>query len=149
MPVYIGFNTQNICQPQDIARPGADGGIGGTLAEPRVGKKYKLTDTQLVLQDFVNAFNIKQGDKVGQPGYGTSIWNYVFDPNTPDVRQQIEDEVKRVASLDPRLSIGTIQAYTQENGILIELEISVTPFNDIVQFGFFLNRFSGNAQGTA
>lgn len=148
MPTYVGFSTQNICQPRDITRPGVDGGIGGIVSEPRIGRKYKLFDTQLVLQDFLNSFNIKQGDKVGQPGYGTTLWTYVFEPNTSDVQQLIEREVRRVAGLDPRLTIGSLQVYSQDNGILIEMEIAVTPFNNVVQFGFFLNRFTGSVQQT-
>ncbi len=143
MPTYIGFSTKNVCQPREITRPGVDGVIGTVTQQPPIGKKFRLIDDQLVLQDFLNAFSIKQGDKVGQPGYGTTLWNFVFDPNTADLREQIEREVRRVASLDPRLNIGTLQLYTQENGILIEMEIAVNPYNNVVQFGFFLNRFDG------
>jgi phage baseplate assembly protein W len=94
----------------------------------------------------LNSFNIKQGDKVGQPGYGTTIWNYLFEPNTSDVRQSIEEEIRRVASLDPRLTINTLELYYQDHGILVEIEISVNPYQETVQFGFFLNRFNGTIQ---
>lgn len=149
MPTYIGFSTKDVCQPRETTRPGVAGGIGTITVQPKIGKKFRLTDEKLVLDDFLNSFNIKQGDKVGQPGYGTTLWNFVFEPNTPDVRDQIENEVRRVAGLDPRLSIGTIQVYSQENGVLIELEISVTPFNNVVQFAFFLNRYDGSIQQLA
>lgn len=146
MPTYIGFSTQNVNQPRDLTRPGIAGGIGNTVREPRQNKKYRIIDRECVLQDFLNSFNIRQGDKVGQPGYGTTLWNFVFEQNTADIRQQIENEVRRVAALDPRLQIGTMQLYTQDNGILVEMEISVRPFSNVVQFGFFLNRFDGSIQ---
>lgn len=147
MPAFIGFSTKDVCQSRELVRPGVDGGVGGIAGpQPRLGKKFRLTDTQLVLRDLLNAFSIKQGDKVGQPQYGTTLWNFVFDPNTADLRDQIENEIIRVAGLDPRLTIGTIQVYSQENGVLIEMEIAVSPFNDIVPFGFFLNRFDGSIQ---
>lgn len=148
MPVYIGFSTQNVNQVRNVTRTGVDGGIGNITQQPLMGKKFRLVDTQLVIQDFLNAISIKQGDKVGRPDYGTTIWNYVFDQNTPELRAQIETELRRIASSDPRLSIGTIQLYSQENGILAEMEISVSPFNNVVQFGFFLNKFDGSVQQT-
>jgi phage baseplate assembly protein W len=146
MPTYIGFSTAEVCQPRTLARPGANGGMGGITYQPRISKKFRLVDEQLVIRDFINAFNIKQGDKVGQPGYGTTIWNYVFDPNTSELRSEVETEVRRVASLDPRIILNTIGVYTQTNGILIELEMAITPFNNANQVGFFLNRFNGSVQ---
>ena len=150
MATFIGFSTSDVCQSRAVSRPGVDGGIGGIAGpQPRLGKKFKLTDTQLVLRDFLNALSIKQGDKVGQPGYGTTLWNFIFDPNTADLRTQVENELLRIAALDPRLTVGTIQVFSEENGILIEMEISVNPFNDVVPLGFFLNRFDGTIQQLA
>ena len=146
MPTYIGFSTQDVGQPRNLVQQGADGGIGTITQQPPVGKKYRLVDTELVIQDLLNAFSIKQGDKVGQPSYGTTLWNFVFEPNTEDVRDQIQAEVRRVASLDPRLTLGTIQLYTHDNGVLIEMQMSVSPFNNVVPFGFFLNKYDGSIQ---
>lgn len=149
MPTYIGFSTQNIAQPRDTTKPGVDGGIGGIIQQPKLGKKFKLVDTQLVIQDLLNALSIKKGDKVGQPEYGTILWSYVFDPNTPDLRQQIDSELRRVIAQDPRITLGTLQLFSQENGILVEMEISISPYNNVVPFGFFLNRFDGSIQQMA
>jgi len=148
MATYIGFSTKNVCQVRGATKPGVDGGVGGILQEPRLGKKFRLTDSQLVIQDILNAFSIKQGDKVGQPGYGTNLWAFIFDPNTADLRNQIEDEVRRVVSSDPRVTIGTLQLFSQENGVLVEMEIAISPYNNVVPFGFFLNRFDGSIQQT-
>ena len=104
-----------------------------------------LSDTQLVLQDFVNALNISQGQKVVQPGYGTTLWSFVFEPNTADVQFQLETEIRRVANQDPRLILNSIRAFPQENGILLELEVAVSPFNQAQLLGVFFN----NATNTA
>ena len=146
MATYVGFSTINANQPRYIKINGVDGGMGGVVNSPRLGKKYRLTDDKLVIRDFVNAFNIKQGDKVGQPGYGTNIWNFVFDPNTADVREQVENEIRRVAGLDPRLTIGSIGVFSHDHGILIELQMVISPYNNEVQFEFFLNKSLGLAQ---
>lgn len=145
MPIFIGYSSLDVNQPRTIVQTGRDGGVGGIVTPSKIVKKFRLVDEQLVIRDFINAFNIKQGDKVGQPGYGTTIWNYVFEPGTADVRDEIETEVRRVASQDPRITLNTIAVYQTENGILIEVEMAVSPFNNAVQSQFLLNKFTGTA----
>ena len=69
MPIYNGFSTQNVNQPLSLVRAGVYGGIGTTTVQPRIGKKFALSDQNLVIRDLLNALSIKQGDKVGQPTY--------------------------------------------------------------------------------
>ena len=52
MTTFIGFNTIN------------------------QNKKFTVVDFDLIKIDLLNAFNIRQGELVGRPGYGTVIWNY-------------------------------------------------------------------------
>ena len=146
MPQYIGFSTILANQPRTTNAPGGnDGGVGGIVRPVITGKKFKLVDQALVIQDFVNALNIQQGQKVGQPEYGTTLWGFVFEPNTSDVQFQLETEVRRVAGLDPRLVLNTVKAYPQENGILIELEVAVAPFNQAQLLSVFLDNQTNQA----
>lgn len=146
MATYYGFSTQEINVKQSLTQYGQDGGVGTITQQPKIGKKFRLIDEQLVLRDFLNAFNIKQGDKVGQPDYGTNIWDYVFDPNVSEVISSIEQEVRRVASLDTRIILNTIAAFPWENGVLIEVQMAFQPFNNSVEFGFLLDKQSQTAQ---
>lgn len=146
MPQYIGFSTINANKPQttDI-RNGIDGGPG-SITQPIIpGKKFKLVDEQLVITDFVNAFNITRGSKVGQPEYGSNIWSYVFEPNSPDVQFNIEAEVRRIASLDPRMIVNSVRSYPEENGVLIEVEMAVVPFNSARTLDIFFDNLSSKA----
>jgi phage baseplate assembly protein W len=144
MPQYIGFSTVGANLPRTTNAPvGNDGGAGTVRRSVNTGRKFRLVDQPLVIQDFVNALNIRQGQKVGNPGYGTTLWNFVFEPNTADVQFKLENELKRVASLDPRLLINTVKAYPQENGILIELEVAVAPFNQVNMLNVFLSSTTG------
>jgi phage baseplate assembly protein W len=146
MPTYIGFSTINANKPRSTnLSVGVDGGTGSTIKSIVFGKKFRSTDSQLVIQDLVNALNIQQGEKVGNPGYGTTLWSFVFEPNTADVQFQLENEIRRVASTDPRLIINTVKAYPQENGILLEVELAISPFNNVEQ----LNVFFDNATNIA
>ena len=146
MPTYIGFSTINANKPQSTnMQPGVDGGTGSIIQPVIYGKKFRMLDEPLVIQDFLNALNIPQGQKVGQPGYGTTLWSFVFEPNTQDVQIQLETEIRRVAGLDPRLIVNTVSTYPQDNGILIEMELAVAPFNQAK----FLNVFFSSANNTA
>lgn len=146
MPQYIGFSTIGANLPRTTNAPtGNDGGVGGIMRPINTGKKFRLVDTPLVVQDFVNSLNIRQGEKVGNPAYGTTLWSFVFEPNTADVQFKLENEIRRVASLDPRMILNSIKAYPQENGILIELEMAVAPFNQANMLSVFLSQSTTTA----
>jgi phage baseplate assembly protein W len=146
MPNYIGFSTINANKPRSTNLNAGKSGGTGSMVQPIVyGKKFRIVDEKLVIQDFINALNIQQGQKVGNPGYGTTLWSFVFEPNTVDVRFQLETEIRRVAGEDPRMILNSVQTYPQENGILIELEMAVTPFNNAQTLSVFFNNASGRA----
>jgi len=146
MATYIGFSTINANKPQTTnLNAGVDGGTGSTVKPLIPGKKFRLVDTPLVIQDLVNALNIQKGQKVGQPDYGTTLWSYIFEPNTFDVQNELENEIRRIANQDPRLIINTIKAYPQENGILVEVEFAISPYNEPLN----LNLFFSSATNTA
>lgn len=146
MPTYVGFSTKNANQPKTTtAAPGIDGGVGGILQPIILGKKFRMVDGPLVVRDFVNSINIRKGEKVGQPDYGTDIWDYIFEQNDADTQFKIENEIKRVAGLDPRLIVNTIKLYPQDNGILIEVELAVAPFNDAATLSVFFDNLSNKA----
>ena len=141
MPTYIGFSTINANKPRSTnMNSGVDGGVGSVVSPVIPGKKFRLVDTPLVVQDLVNALNIQKGEKVGNPEYGTTLWSFVFDPNTFDVTSQLETEIRRVANLDPRIVLNTVSVYPQENGILVEIEFAVSPFNQAQQFSLFFDQ---------
>lgn len=113
---FIGFNTQNQY------------------------KKFTLTDFALIKRDLANAFNILQGQVPGRPGYGTIIWSFVFEPQTPETEQAILAEVQRVAGGDPRLYIENATVYPRDNGILIELLLQVIPNQDSQLLAIFFDQ---------
>ena len=140
MPSYIGFSTINAYTPRSTNLPtGPAAGTGSAVNPYTVGSQFGLVDAPLVIQDLINALNIRQGEKVGNPSYGTTLWSFVFEPNTADVQFQLENEIRRVASQDPRLMLNTVRAFPQENGILLEVEMAVTPFNQANLLSVFFN----------
>ena len=109
-------------------------------------KKYRITDRDLVLQDFVNSLNITQGQLPGRPEYGTSLWSYIFEPNVNDTKTQIEEEIRRMANADPRLIVNMVSAYPQGNGILVEVEIAVQMFTDPITLQIYFDQNNNSAR---
>ena len=116
MPTFIGFNTINQF------------------------KKFTLVDFELIKRDLSNAFNIQQGELPGRPGYGTTIWSYVFENQTETTETAILAEVQRVAGGDPRIYVSSANVYPQDNGLLIEIEIQVVASSTAERLAIFFNQ---------
>lgn len=103
-------------------------------------KKFTLVDTELIKRDLLNAFNIRQGQVVGRPGYGTVIWDYVFENQTQETERGITAEIQRVAGGDPRIYINSVELYPQLNGILIQLNVTFIPGTDATLLSIFFDQ---------
>ena len=108
-------------------------------------KKFTLTDFELIKRDLLNAFNIRQGQLPGRPAYGTVLWDFLFENQVEASQQAIEREVQRVAAGDPRIFISQVVTFPQENGILIQVELTVTPSTDAERLSIFFDIQQRNA----
>ena len=86
-------------------------------------KNFVLTDFELIKRDILNALNIRQGESMMRPLNGTTVWDYIFEPQSPETIKAIEKEIQRVVSNDPRVQVNSLAVYSQDNGVLIELQI--------------------------
>jgi phage baseplate assembly protein W len=147
MPIYVGFSTQHV---ENVRTAGFTRGINNTISNTdkvqRSGKKFRTVDEQLVIQDLINSFNIAQGQKPGRPDYGTTLWSYVFEPNTVDVRKQLEYEISRIIELEPRIILNTLKTTNMESGIMIQLELAVTPFNNPTELAILFDQGTRTAR---
>ena len=103
-------------------------------------KNYSLTDFELAKQDLINYFNIRQGQKLMQPKFGTIIWDMLFEPLDEATQQIITEDVTKIISYDPRLRIGQVAVTQQENGFMIQLTLSYVPSNQIETINLDFNR---------
>ena len=116
MTTFVGFNTIN------------------------QNKKFTLVDFDLIKVDLLNAFNIRQGELVGRPAYGTLLWNYLFENQTQETQQLIYNEIQRVCAGDPRIFISGIQMFPQENGLLVQIGLAVVPSTNAQLLSIFFNQ---------
>ena len=102
-------------------------------------KKFTF-DFELIKRDLLNAFNIRQGELIGRPGYGTTIWDNVFENQTQETERTLTAEIQRVVGGDPRIQITQLDIFPQQHGILIQLEISVIPGQTATLLSVFFNQ---------
>jgi len=102
-------------------------------------KKFTLTGRELIKRDLLNAFNIRQGQLPGRPSVGTALWDYLFENQVEKLQKEIVREIQRVAGQDPRLYINDIQVFPQENGILIQIELTIVPSTDAERLALFFD----------
>ena len=108
-------------------------------------KQFTLIDDDLIKRDLLNAFNIRQGELVGRPGYGTIIWSFLFENQLPDTQQAIYDEVQRVAGGDPRIYIQNVYSYPQQNGMLVEIILQTVATTTAQQLSIFFDQTQRSA----
>jgi phage baseplate assembly protein W len=95
---------------------------------------YGLADNDLVVQDLLNNLNIRKGEKLMNPDFGCIIWDRIFDPLTPALKQEIVKNVQTIISYDPRLSTvseTTIQESPDGHGLVLNFSLQFTRTNQI------------------
>lgn len=96
-------------------------------------RKFRLTDLDLVKQDLINHFNIRKGEKLMNPDFGTIIWNVLHEPLTEDLKQVIIDDVNAIIKYDPRIIAEEVVITQFEQGIQIEVNVRYLQSNQINQ----------------
>lgn len=97
---------------------------------------YALYDFELIKQDIINHFHIRQGEKLSDPTFGTIIWDLLFEPFTNQVKQAIITNVSEIINYDPRVKVEEIIVDTYESGITVDCTISYLPYSISEQLQF-------------
>ena len=95
-----------------------------------LGPKTRLEDAQLIRQDLINHFNIRRGEKLMRPNFGTIIWDSLFEPLTDELRDAIVEDVNRIVNYDPRIIAESVLVDEYENGIIIEARVRYRNTNE-------------------
>ncbi len=93
-------------------------------------KKFRLTDMQLIKQDIINHFNIRKGEKLMNPNFGTIIWNVLHEPFTEELKSVITEDVKAIAKYDPRVAFENIVVTEYEQGLQIVISLRYLQTNE-------------------
>jgi len=97
-----------------------------TVANP---KSFNLYDINLIKQDIINHFHIRQGEKLENPEFGTIIWDILFEPFTEDIKEAIIKNTTQIINYDPRVNVDSVVVDTFESGIQIDCSITYLPYS--------------------
>ena len=96
-----------------------------------------LYDVDLINADLMAAFQTRVGERVMRPDYGCKLWDYLMEPFTAALSDQIVKEAIRICELDTRLIIYNVQVFEsqgEQSGFRIEITLSYQPWNVIDVF---------------
>lgn len=93
--------------------------------------KTRLEDAELIKRDLANHFNIRKGEKLMRPDFGTIIWDALFEPLTEDLKDAIIEDVTQIVNYDPRLIVEGILVDEYEQGILVEARVRYRNTNQV------------------
>jgi len=88
-----------------------------------------LYDIQLIKQDIINHFHIRQGEKLENPEFGTIIWDAIYEPLTEGLKETIATNVTDIVNSDPRVVAESILIDSYESGIIIDCTLTYLPYN--------------------
>jgi phage baseplate assembly protein W len=92
-------------------------------------ENFALYDLELIRQDLLNHFHIRQGERLMNPSFGTIIWDLLFEPLTEEVKSAIIENVNTIINYDPRIKADRVTVTAYESGIQIECFLTFMPYN--------------------
>ena len=76
------------------------------------------------------------------PDFGTIVWDSLFEPFTDQLRDQIVEDVNRIASYDPRLVVDSVLVDQYDNGLILELRLVYANTNEVENLRLNFSRSS-------
>ena len=129
-----------------ITTPGSKTYKGFSTVDPdQTG--FQLYDFQIIKQDIINHFHIRQGELLSNPDFGTIIWDILYEPMTERLKQIIVENVTEIVNYDPRVNARSVTVDQYETGIQIEAELVFLPYNIVEQMRFTFDQNNGLFSG--
>jgi len=85
----------------------------------------KIFDLELVKQNIINTFNTRRGERVMNPNFGTIIWDVLMEPMTPDIRDALTQDIKRICESDPRAIPVSMNLTEYPTGYIVEVTMKL------------------------
>ena len=106
-------------------------------------RNFGLYDYDLIKQDLINHFHIRQSEKLSDLTFGTIIWDILFEPFTKEVQEAVVNDVTRIVNYDPRTKIDQIIVDTYEQGIQVDISLIFLPYKIQDQLRFKFDKENG------
>lgn len=106
---------------------------------------FKLFDINLIRQDILNQFNVRKGERVMIPEFGTIVWGALFEPLTDELKFTLAKDIERIVNSEPRVRAERITVTEYQQGIQFDLELIYVDYNVSEKIGI---KFDQNGQLT-
>lgn len=95
----------------------------------RDSENFVLYDFELIKQDILNNFNVRQGERLMNPSFGTVIWDLLFEPLTDQLKDLISNNVSDILNSDPRVQASNVTIIPYDTGLQIQCVLTYLPYN--------------------
>jgi hypothetical protein len=68
------------------------------------------------------------------------MWDNLFENQNNATYTAIEKELQRVAGYDPRLQIISVDVFPQQNGVLLQVQLTFVPSTDAQRLSIFFDQ---------
>ena len=92
-------------------------------------ENFNLYDFELIKQDLFNHFYTRQGERLMQPEFGTIIWDLLFEPLTPEIKNLVLENINQIVNYDPRVKAENVTVTAYDQGIQVQCTLIFLPYN--------------------
>ena len=92
-------------------------------------ENFNLYDFELIKQDLFNHFYTRQGERLMQPSFGTIIWDLLFEPLTPEIKNLVLENINQIVNYDPRVKAENVTVTAYDQGIQVQCTLVFLPYN--------------------
>jgi phage baseplate assembly protein W len=92
-------------------------------------ENFRLYDFELIKQDIINHFNVRQGERLMNPAFGCIIWALIFEPLTEQVKDIVLQNVNTIINYDPRVQAENVVVTAYDTGLQIQCILKYLPYN--------------------
>ena len=64
-----------------------------------------------------------------QPEFGTIIWDLLFEPLTPEIKNLVLENINQIVNYDPRVKAENVIVTAYDQGIQVQCTLIFLPYN--------------------
>ena len=104
---------------------------------------FAISDNDLIIQDLLNHLNIRKGEKLHNPNFGSIIWSRLFDPLTTALKNEIKADLDRIISYDPRFTVVSdtlVQESPDGHGLVLSFSLQFSGGNKVIDLSLLFEK---------
>lgn len=119
------------------------------FSSPLVGRTQVLYDEELVRQDLLNNFNTRKGERAMDSEYGFIGWDLVFELESPDYRQLLDEDARNIIANEPRVDLLYLEVLNIDYGYRINISLRYVQLDTVEDLSLVFDKRSNNRMITS